>query len=257
MTSGIYAYWDNVKNYYVYVGKDNKINAKKNRNYQHMLPSRYEQQQINRVLQNNPDRYEYRVIMQGDYDDWELNQMEKLCIKSFKTFRKDYPERNVFNFTEGGDGISGWKHSVEAKKQAKERMKDKNNPGYRHDLDDYTIIDLYINKHLSTNEIADKLNTNNQTIRDRLIKNNIKLRSLSEAAKGKYIGKNNPNKKYNIWNINSVYYNKYDMLKHNGGNKPKKVFKLKYNCEKIPIGAFMDFTTPEIINDLICEAIDN
>ena len=112
MTSGIYAYWDNVKNYYVYVGKDSNID-KKSRHYTHISKSNYNIQQINRVLQNNPERYEYRVIMKGDYNDWQLNQMEKLCIKSFKTFKKDYPERSVFNFTRGGDGISGYTQTKE------------------------------------------------------------------------------------------------------------------------------------------------
>lgn len=124
MSSGIYAYWDNVKNYYVYVGKDSNID-KKTRHYKHIAESAYNEQPINRVLQNNPERYEYRVIMEGVYDDWELNQMEKLCIRSFKTYKYDYPEKNIFNFTKGGDGMSGYKHTKDTLKKISETHKGK------------------------------------------------------------------------------------------------------------------------------------
>lgn len=100
---GIYAYWDNKLSYYVYIGKDSNI-YKNSRHYAHLDPSRYEDQPFNRVLQNNPERYEYRVLMKGDYNNKQLNKMEKFCIKHFKTFYYDYPERKVFNFTRGGDG---------------------------------------------------------------------------------------------------------------------------------------------------------
>ena len=173
MTSGIYAYWDNVKSYYVYVGKDSQINAKYNRNYAHMLSSLYDEQKINMVLQKNPKRYEYRVIMEGDYNDWQLNKMEKLCIKSFKTYKPDYPERSVFNFTKGGDGQS---------------INYNEHPNYRIDLNDDEIIDLYVNKRFSTNQIADKLNTNPHTINNRLKHNSIELRKMSELN----VGKSNP-----------------------------------------------------------------
>lgn len=45
------------------------------------------------------------------------------------------------------------------------------------------------------------------------------------------------------------------MFSHNGGNKPRKAFKLKFNKKDILIGGFIDFTTPEIIHELICKAI--
>lgn len=214
MSSGIYAYWDNIKNYYVYVGQDHKINSKNNRNYNHMLSSRYDDQPINRILQNNIKRYEYRIIMEGDYNDWQLNQMEKLCIKSFKTYKYDYPERNVFNFTKGGDGVSGWKHSKKTKKKMSEINIGSKNPNYGNPTK-YT--------------------------HSKKIKTEISVLMT----------------KYKIWDATIVHYVKSDMFKGNGGNKPRKVFRLRFKDKDIPIGGFVDFVTPKIIHDLICEAIED
>lgn len=66
-------------------------------------------------------------------------------------------------------------------------------------------------------------------------------------------GENNPKAKYTIWDINNVKYNKKDMFKNNDGNKPRKVFTTKYKGYRLPIGGFIDFTTPELIGDLITE----
>lgn len=114
--SGIYGFWDKIKGYFAYIGRF----TMRDRIMTHYYPSKYEEQQFNRVLQNNPERYEYRILMEGDYNDWQLNQMEKLCIKSFKTFKYDYPEKSVFNFDKGGGGTSGYKHSDETKKKISE-----------------------------------------------------------------------------------------------------------------------------------------
>lgn len=246
MSSGIYAYWDNVRCYYVYVGKDNKINAKKNRNYEHMLSSNYNVQQINKVLQNNPERYEYRVIMEGNYNDWELNQMEKLCIKSFKTFKEDYPERNVFNFTKGGDGVLGYKHSKRTIKKISEAKIGSKNPNYGNPRN-YTHS-KETKKRMSESHKGQK----NHMFGKKHSENTIKKISENHPD---FSGNNHPNSKYKIWDINSVRYNKTLMLRCNGGNKPKKVFGLKVKGKNISLGYFIDFTTPEIIHNLICEAI--
>lgn len=62
--------------------------------------------------------------------------------------------------------------------------------------------------------------------------------------------------KYNIWNINFVDYDKRAMFKNNGGNKPKKAFRLKYNKKGINIGGFIDFITPEIIGNIIAKEVN-
>lgn len=129
---GIYAYWDNKLSQYVYIGKDSNI-YKNSRHSTHMSPTHYNDQPINSVIQNNPERYEYRVLMRGDYNDKQLNKMERFCIKHFKTFYYDYPERKVFNFTKGGDGTTGYKMS-EKQKEEKRQMMSNNNPMYNPDF---------------------------------------------------------------------------------------------------------------------------
>ena len=108
MSKGIYCYIDKKDNQIVYVGKDSYIDKNK-RHKEHLAPSNYNKQQINRILQNNPDRYIYQVLWEiNDCSDNHKNQMEIFYIKKYD------PQ---FNFTEGGDGISGFKHSEETKQK--------------------------------------------------------------------------------------------------------------------------------------------
>jgi len=107
MSKGIYGYWDNKKEYVAYIGKDSKIDNPFNRNYYHNAPFNHNAQQINKALQNNPDRYDYFVLVEGDFPEDDLNKMESQAIELFKTFRYDYPEKSVFNFTKGGEGMLG------------------------------------------------------------------------------------------------------------------------------------------------------
>lgn len=124
MTKGIYCYIDKQNNQIIYIGKDSNID--KNKRYRdHFTPSCYNKQQINKVLQNNPDRYIYQVLWEiEDCTDNHLNQMEIYYIR-------EYDPR--FNFTKGGDGISGFQHSVETRRKMSKNHPDvsgKNNPMY-------------------------------------------------------------------------------------------------------------------------------
>ena len=111
MTRGIYCYLDKENDKIVYVGKDSNIDKNK-RHRGHLVPSNYNAQPINRILQNSPDRYIYQVLWGiGDCTDSHLNQMEIFYIKKYNP---------RFNFTEGGDGISGFKHSEETRKKISE-----------------------------------------------------------------------------------------------------------------------------------------
>ena len=116
MAKGIYCYIDKKDNQIVYVGKDSNIDKNK-RHRKHFSPSKYDVQPINRILQNNPDRYIYQILWEiDDCTDNHLNQMEIFYIKKYD------PQ---FNFTEGGDGISGFKHSEESRKKISESLKGK------------------------------------------------------------------------------------------------------------------------------------
>ena len=111
MTKGIYCYIDNKNDRVVYIGKDSNIDKNK-RHRDHLAPSSYNAQPINRILQNNPNRYKYCVLWEiDDCTDNHLTQMEIFYIKKYSP---------KFNFTEGGGGISGFTHSEETRKKISE-----------------------------------------------------------------------------------------------------------------------------------------
>lgn len=121
MSKGIYQYIDLKNNDVIYVGKDSYIDIK-NRFYAHKSPLLYDKQPFNRVLQNNSDRYKYEVVCEADhYSEVYLNCLEKGLIKSLTP---------KFNFTDGGDGCIGYKHTEESCKKMSESMMGENNPNY-------------------------------------------------------------------------------------------------------------------------------
>ena len=124
MTKGIYAYFDKQMNEIVYVGKDSRIDINK-RHKAHHRSTEYDSQQINRLVQNNPKRYVYGVIYEcpQHLDEVDLNGLEMQYIEALNP---------KFNFTGGGEGMVGYKHSLEARKKISEAKK-KNNPSYNVD----------------------------------------------------------------------------------------------------------------------------
>ena len=115
---GIYCYIDSHTDKIVYIGKDSNI-GKKRRHKAHHWKSKYNDQPINQILQNNPDRYIYDELCNGNFTDDELNMLEKGYIKTYTP---------KFNFTDGGDGvpkgtkppITGKHHSEESKQKIRE-----------------------------------------------------------------------------------------------------------------------------------------
>ena len=99
MSSGIYCYIDKKTNDVVYIGKDSFID-KQRRHLQHIAKSKYNSQPINRILQKNPNRYEYLVLEEGNFSLSFLNELEKYYIKKFNTFL----DKKKFNYREGGEG---------------------------------------------------------------------------------------------------------------------------------------------------------
>lgn len=127
---GVYCYIDNTTDKVVYVGKDSNISTNL-RHRRHHYPSRYHEQKINQVLQNNPNRYRYRVLkswFKKEYHDKLLDALEMIYIRRY---------RPIFNFTIGGDGGRGsipWnkgkKMSEEFKSKISKAVKGKNHPLY-------------------------------------------------------------------------------------------------------------------------------
>lgn len=115
MTKGIYAYFDKQRNEIVYIGKDSRIDIDR-RHKEHNAPSKYDKQPFNRILQNNPERYQYARIYECPHhlDEVDLNGLEILYIKSLNP---------KFNFTNGGEGMNGFIHSEETKKKLSEISK--------------------------------------------------------------------------------------------------------------------------------------
>ena len=64
--NGIYQYRDLKTDEIVYIGKDSQIDKDK-RCKEHLMPSKYNAQPFNRILQNNIDRYQYEIIYCGNY----------------------------------------------------------------------------------------------------------------------------------------------------------------------------------------------
>ena len=114
MTVGIYCYKDTFNDdSIVYIGKDTQIHRNK-RHKEHINPSNYNAQQINRVLQNNQDRYKYEVLKSWESEEYSDNLD---CALEILYIRRYSPK---FNYTIGGDGIKGFKHSPESKKKMSE-----------------------------------------------------------------------------------------------------------------------------------------
>jgi len=114
MSVGIYCYKDlQNDNSIVYIGKDANIHINK-RHKDHFTPSRYDEQVINRVLQNNPDRYSYEVLK-----EWNMEEHHpKTAVLLEKLYIRRYDPK--FNFTKGGEGLVGFKHSEETKNKIRQ-----------------------------------------------------------------------------------------------------------------------------------------
>ena len=105
MTQGIYCYVDKKTNEIVYVGKDSYIH-KNSRHCNHYNKHHYYKQPINKILQNNPNRYKYKILEKGNISKEILNALEMSFIQKYNP---------KFNFTKGGEGQLGFHHSEETK----------------------------------------------------------------------------------------------------------------------------------------------
>lgn len=114
--NGIYGYKDLKTGYVVYIGRDSYID-KNNRHNCHMRKSNKNDQPINKAIQNNPDRYKYFIVKKGEYSEEDLNTLEKHYIDFYGTYNNHKGKRlnYGFNFTKGGEGVTGYKHTEQTK----------------------------------------------------------------------------------------------------------------------------------------------
>ena len=120
--NGIYGYYDTKENQMVYIGQSKNISL---RHSHHRNPQYYNKQPINRILQNNKDRYKLIIIKVRPYFSKEDRDiLEKHYIQFYNTFLDD----NKFNYTPGGDFAPSTVPEI-ARKISKS-MSGQNNPNY-------------------------------------------------------------------------------------------------------------------------------
>lgn len=213
---GIYAYFDKKDNSVVYVGKDSYIDENR-RDKEHHKPSRYWKQSFNRVLQNNPNRYTYQVLVYDVKDQETLNGLEIQYIRQLKP---------KFNFTDGGDGAIGYKWTEKQKRRVSKSLKGKSK--------------------------SEEHRRNISKGRKGMTLSESHCKNLSKSHKGLFMGKEHPMSKYeNLWDNSVVKYDKSKMFRNNREPNPCNCFRLKYKGSDVLIGQFMDFTSVEIINGII------
>ena len=185
--NGIYCYRDICNhNKIVYVGLDSNI-KNNSRSKDHVKPSHYKYQQINRVLQNNPQRYRYEVLKKwnkDEYNSYLANALEIIYIKRYNP---------KFNYTIGGEGIRGYKHSPETRNKISKSLKGKytgeKHPRYR--------------KHLSDDY----------------------KKKISNSLKGRFSGEESPHYREDVPPSEQLY------LENKNGLSQRKIAK-KYNCSQ-------------------------
>lgn len=99
-----------------------------------------------------------REVILGSRDENFVLELEQDLIKQFKTFEADWPDGSGWgaNFTRGGDGISGFKLSKEAKnKISLSKMGDKN-PSYGKTPSEETKLKMSISRSGENNPFYGK-----------------------------------------------------------------------------------------------------
>jgi len=127
---------------------------------------------------NSPQDKSRIIILKQNLTEEEAFKHEIYMIAVFG--RKDLGTGILRNKTNGGDGISGFRHSKKSKNEMSKKRKGENNPFYGKKHLPETIIRLSQNKKGMVSVFLGK--THSQEARDK----------ISKAKKGKYVGDKNP-----------------------------------------------------------------
>lgn len=218
---GVYAYFDKKDFSVVYIGKDSHIENNM-RDKAHKHPSKYNAQPFNKIIQSNPSNYIYQVLVWDVKDQDTLNALEIQYIRQLKP---------KFNFTNGGDGVCGFKHSEETKRKMSKNHWDnggKNHPNYGKQVSEET-----------KNKISNRMKGSDNPFYGKKHSAETKHKISKSMSK------------YSMWNTMKCYYSKDKMNRNNREPNPCKCFYLKYNGHIIHCGLFLDFITVELIYDFI------
>lgn len=277
MTCGIYMI-KNKDTGQIYIGQSINIE----RRFREHCQSKRKLYIDNAIRKHGKEKFIFSVICKLECDEDLLNTMEEYYIWKYDT----YKSKNHYNLTPGGD-FNPSKVPEIAEKISKSHMGKKlpqevinkmvaSRKGFKHSEETKKKLSLMNKGKKLSNEVKQKISeatmgmhrspstefkkgemsgANNPMYNKKHTKESRK--KMSQSTKGKYIGKNNPKSKYTLWNNIKCQYNKNDMFKYKTEPRPRKVFVLKYNSKMIRIGGFLDFTTCELLYDLVDKEVNN
>lgn len=113
---------ENIINGYIYIGKTVVSLAKRKSKHKYDSKNNYKNNYFHNALNKYGfDNFKWSIIDTAE-NEKELNEKEIFWISEY---RKNC---EVYNSTIGGDGISGWHHSVETKQKMSENRKGEKHP---------------------------------------------------------------------------------------------------------------------------------
>ena len=161
-----------------------------------------------------------------------LDRFEKLYIRVHKTDDRNYG----YNLDSGGNFYK--RHSEETKRKISESVSK--------------------NHHLRGKHHSEETKRKMSESHKGYVKSKKHCNNLSKSLRKYY--SNEQNKKYGseshtaiytLWNCGHVHYSKTSMFEDGREPNPCKCFSLKYKAKRIPIGGFIEFHTPELLNQII------
>ncbi len=252
MASGIYAISNNVNNK-SYIGLTNNLNRRKREHFSKLRKNKHKNKHLQSAWNKyGEENFTFDVLKECEIDD--LDNWEKWFISSNNSSNRKYGYNNELG------GHHNKIISEETRKKMKENHYDcrgENNPNYgkvrpksTREKISKTRIERGICKG-EKNPFYGK--THSKESRRKISENNMGKTAWNKGKKYYQIrGNKNPNAIYTLWDNQKVHYHKNTMMRNNKDSpKPKKCFILKYEGKDVNIGGFIDFTTPQLIYDMI------
>lgn len=197
MVSGIYLIINKI-NGHMYVGGSVDIEKRLD---EHKRGKDADNQAIDRaILKYGKENFSYQVITELPTDWNIIGEHEKYWIKLYNTFK----DSNHYNLTEGGEGISGWKHTDETKFKISEANKGKT--GY---WKDKNFSDKHKQKLSASHKGQESWNKGKTDCYS-----DESIQKMSKAKKGE--------KCYNWKNYARIHKNGFN-------NQGKRIYCIKYN----------------------------